>query len=326
MKKLFLLIILFTSVYFFYSYNSFKSEILTKDEQIITIEKWDTFRSLANKLSIDKNYLKLYLKFNPPKNDLQAWNYLLEKWLNLEWVINSLKNPITTDAQIKFLEWWNIYDIDNELSKSWYIQTWDLIKLNKEKLNDFKKDFIFLKSASTLEWYLYPDTYAINPNNFNLESFIKTMLENFDKKVIKELDINPQDVDLQSNIILASILEKEEKSVKEKRIVAWILEKRLNENWFIWADATVCYPYELTFDECTPKFIWNHIDDKNDYNTRTKLWLPKTPICNPSNDSIEAVYNSKNSEYYYYLHDSNWQIHYARTNEEHIANKMLYIK
>jgi UPF0755 protein len=100
----------------------------------------------------------------------------------------------------------------------------------------------------------------------------------------------------------------------------------MKENWFIWADATVCYPYELTFLECTPEFIWNHIQVKNEYNTRTKLWLPKTPICNPSNDSIEAVYNTKDSEYYYYLHDENWQIHYARTNEEHVANKMLYIK
>jgi UPF0755 protein len=125
---------------------------------------------------------------------------------------------------------------------------------------------------------------------------------------------------------LASIVEKEEKSTKEKATVAWLLKKRLNENWFIWADATVCYPYELTFDECNPKFIWNHIQDKNNYNTRTKLGLPKTPICNPSNNSIEAVYNSKDTPYYYYLHDENWQIHYAKTNEEHVANKMLYIK
>ncbi|NDK08651.1 endolytic transglycosylase MltG, partial [Candidatus Gracilibacteria bacterium] len=73
-------------------------------------------------------------------------------------------------------------------------------------------------------------------------------------------------------------------------------------------------------------FIGNHIQDKNEYNTRNKLGLPKTPICNPSANSIEAVYNAKNTPYYYYLHDENGQIHYATTNEEHVANKMLYIK
>lgn len=326
MKKVFLLIILIIPTYFFISYQSFKSAIVTSTENIIEIKKWDTYRSLADKLNINSNYLKIYLKFNPPKNDLQAWNYKVEKWLNLEWVINSLKNPITNDLQITILEWRNIYDIDNKLSNEWLIKSWDLINLNKNNLNDLKKEYIFLKNAQTLEWFLYPDTYAINPNNFKLETFINSMLQNFDKKVIKELDINPHDEELQNNINIASILEKEEKSIKEKSLVAWILKKRLNENWFIWADATVCYPYKLTFDECTPNFIWNHISDINDYNTRTKLWLPKTPISNPSADTIEAVYNSKDSPYYYYLHDSNWQIHYAKTNEEHIANKMLYIK
>ncbi len=270
--------------------------------------------------------MKVYLKLNPPNKDLFAWNYKLKSWLNLGWVINSLSNPITNDLSLTILEWWNIYDIDVKLSKNNLIKTWELISLNKQQLDDYKKDYIFLKNALTLEWFLYPDTYSVNPNSFNLGDFVKTMLSNFDTKVIKELDINPTDTDLQNNLILASIVEKEEKSIKEKARVAWILKKRMKENWFIWADATVCYPYEVTFDECTPKFIVNHIDDKNEYNTRTKLGLPKTPICNPSNDSIEAVYNTKDTPYYYYLHDSNWQIHYARTNEEHVANKMLYIK
>lgn len=326
MKKLILLIILIVPIYFVYSYNSFKSTILTSEEQTLEIKKWDTYRSLANKFDLNANYLKAYLKLNPPSKDLQAGNYKLKKWLNIDGVIESLKNPITNDKQITILEWWNIYDIDNLLSKDDYIKAWDLISLNKEKLDKYKKEYAFLSSTETLEWFLYPDTYSINPNNFKLEDFIKTMLQNFDKKVITELEINPKDTDLYDNIILASIVEKEEKSVKEKATVAWVLKKRMKENWFIWADATVCYPYELTFDECTPAFIWNHIQDNNEYNTRNKLWLPKTPICNPSANSIEAVYNAKNTPYYYYLHDENWQIHYATTNEEHVANKMLYIK
>ncbi|MFA5917008.1 MAG: endolytic transglycosylase MltG [Candidatus Gracilibacteria bacterium] len=326
MKKLILLIIILVPIYFVYSYNSFKNTILTPKEQVLEIKKGDSYYSLASKFDLNSYYLKVYLKLNPPAKDLQAGNYKLKTGLNITQVINSLKNPITNDKQITILEGRNIYDIDNELSKNSFIQTGDLINLNKEKLSNFKKEFVFLSNAETLEGFLYPDTYSINPNNFKLEDFVKTMLTNFDKKVIQELEINPNDTNLQNNLILASIVEKEEKSTKEKATVAGLLKKRLNENWFIGADATVCYPYELTFDECNPKFIGNHIQDKNNYNTRTKLGLPKTPICNPSNNSIEAVYNSKDTPYYYYLHDENGQIHYAKTNEEHVANKMLYIK
>ncbi|NDK08153.1 endolytic transglycosylase MltG, partial [Candidatus Gracilibacteria bacterium] len=285
MKKLILLIILIVPIYFVYSYNSFKSTILTSEEQTLEIKKGDTYRSLANKFDLNANYLKAYLKLNPPSKDLQAGNYKLKKGLNIDGVIESLKNPITNDKQITILEGWNIYDIDNLLSKDDYIKAGDLISLNKEKLDKYKKEYAFLSSTETLEGFLYPDTYSINPNNFKLEDFIKTMLENFDKKVITELEINPKDTDLYDNIILASIVEKEEKSVKEKATVAGVLKKRMKENWFIGADATVCYPYELTFDECTPAFIGNHIQDKNEYNTRNKLGLPKTPICNPSANS-----------------------------------------
>ncbi len=32
------------------------------------------------------------------------------------------------------------------------------------------------------------------------------------------------------------------------------------------------------------------------------------------------------SSYYYYLHDANGKIHYAKTLEEHNTNKNLYLK
>ena len=222
-------------IYFVYSYNSFKNAILTPKEQILEVKKWETYRSFAEKFDLNANYLKVYLKLNPPKHDLQAGNYKLEKWLNLTQVINSLKDPVANDKQITILEWWNIYDIDNLLEKSGYIKTWELIAINKEKLADYKKEYKFLAKAETLEWFLYPDTYSINPNNFKLEVFVKTMLSNFDTKVIKELEIKANDADLQNNLILASIVEKEEKSVKEKATVAWVLKKRMVEKWFIWA-------------------------------------------------------------------------------------------
>ncbi len=326
MKKILVLIIVIGVSYFYFWYKSFKSDIIVKKWQILEIKKWETYRDLSEKFKLNKNYFKFYLKFNPPTNSLQAWSYKLKDNLDIWWIINSLKKPITTDKIITILEWWNIYDIDDYLWKNWLIKPWELLKLNNEKLWDFKNDFSFLKKSISFEWFLYPDTYYVNPNNFSLNNFINKMLTNFDNRVIKDLDISVDSINLLDTVNLASIVEKEEKSVKEKLVVAWILKKRLVEDWYIWADATVCYPYKLIFSECNPKFIVNHIDDKNDYNTRTKMWLPKTPICNPSADSIEAVINSKKTPYYFYLHDSDWKIHYASTNEEHIANKQLYIK
>ncbi len=91
------------------------------------------------------------------------------------------------------------------------------------------------------------------------------------------------------------------------------------------ADATVCYAYELPHAECTPRFIAAHITLDTPYNTRRKLGLPPTPIASFSRETFLAVVFAENSQYYYYLHDASGVIHYARTLDEHNANKRQYL-
>ena len=312
--KLLIWIIVIIWIIKYNSYSNFKNEILINENNTIKINKWETFYSLSNKLDISKNNLKVYLKFNKPDYNLQAWEYNITSWSKISDIIESLKNPVINEEKITILEWWNIYDIDDLLTNKWLIKKWD-----------------FINNWWDLEWMFYPDTYNINKSNFNLDIFVKKVLNNFDNKVRNKL---PKEIwynkeKLEELLILSSIVEKEANqrdNPEEISIIAWILKKRLEENWFIWADITVCYPYKLTSKECTPSFIWKHINDKNDYNTRTKLWLPKSPIWNPSWKTINATYNYKKTPYYYYLHDNYWRIHYAKDNNEHINNKNKYLK
>jgi UPF0755 protein len=94
----------------------------------------------------------------------------------------------------------------------------------------------------------------------------------------------------------------------------------------IGADITVCYPFKLTSEEC--KFVvTKYINTKNDYNTRTKRGLPKTPISNPSYDTIEATLNDTDTKYYFYLHDTvTGKIYYGVTNAEHEKNKRNHLR
>jgi UPF0755 protein len=120
---------------------------------------------------------------------------------------------------------------------------------------------------------------------------------------------------------LASIVEKEEKNKEERATVAWILKKRLDNDWNIGADITVCYPHKLTGEECK-MVVSKYIREKSEYNTRTMIWLPKTPIWNPSFDSINATLNYNRTDFWFYLHNvSTWKIYYASSNAEHESNK-----
>lgn len=321
--SIFFLFILFIFISYFHSI----SKSLVNEDLNLKIEAWENFYSLSDKFDINNIFLKIYLKLNKPAKSLQAWVYKLETWDNLVSIISKLQWKIySKEINLTLLEWRNIYDIDSYLYNKGFIKEWEFI----EKTTNYSKNLItrysFLQNSISLEWFLYPDTYSIEEGNFDLDVFINRLLDNFKTKVYNKILFNFGNKEILDIINLSSIVEKEERNSTEKAIVAWILKKRLEENWYLGADATVCYPHKATREICTPSFVVNHIYEKNSYNTRTLLWLPSTPISNPSLETIEATINSKVTPYYYYLHDNDWKIHYATTNLEHERNKALYLK
>lgn len=319
--KLIIWIFIISGVIFYINYKDFINETLTENKTI-SIKSWDNIvSSLTRELWFDNFYFKVYLNLNPDKKiEVQVWEYRLLKWENIDSIIKTINYwSMSIDKKLTLLEWWNIFDIDEYLTNQNLINPWEFISEAKN-IKNYKSDFSFLENALTLEWYFYPDTYFVNPNNFSLQDLNKKMLENFKQKVYISLLSTLTKKQIDEVVILASILEREERNIAEKSTVAGILLKRYKENWMIGADITACYAYELTSEECKMQ-LSNYIYEKNEYNTRTKTWLPKTPINNPSFESVKATLNPKSTPYYYYLHDKNGKVYYAKTNEEHVENK-----
>lgn len=305
------------------NYQSFKTKKIVKKTSYIEINRWDNFKSLSNKIEwINDFYLWIYLNKNIPNYELQAGKYKVNTWATISEIIENLNKPVFTEEKITFLEWWNIYDIDDYLNYKWFINKWDYIDYvtNIQKIKALSRFYNFIKNQKTLEWYLYPDTYKIT-TPLKINKLVIKQLDNFENKVYNKILTKYDNKTIEDIINLASIVEKEEKNPKEKSTVAWILKKRLNSGWKIWADITVCYPHKLTSEECK-MVVSKYINEKNEYNTRTMLWLPKTPIWNPSFETINATLNDKKTNYWFYLHNvKSWKIYYWETNAEHEANK-----
>lgn len=324
--KLMIWLTIIISIVFYYQYSQFKTEVINKEEQIIKITEDDNFYNLWEKFWINNFYYKIYLKNNTPDFELQQARYLIPKDANIEQIIKSLKTPITPEEiNITVLEGWNIFDTDEMLTKKGLIGKWEYIKYteNIEKIVALTKFFPFIEWLTSLEGFLYPDTYTIDTSNFKINNFVILQLETFENKVYNKLFKNTQisTSDQQDVINLAAIVEKEERNPNEKSTVAGILKKRLNAGWMIGADITVCYPHRLTSQECK-LVITKYIAEKSDYNTRTKRGLPKTAIGNPSFETINATLNDKDTPYWFYLHNiKSWKVYYWKTNAEHTANK-----
>ncbi|NTV22201.1 MAG: endolytic transglycosylase MltG [Candidatus Yonathbacteria bacterium] len=201
------------------------------------------------------------------------------------------------------------------------ITSYQIADILEKKLPSFPRE-AFLTLAETEEGYMFPDTYQFLPNVLP-EEIIREMQRTFDRKVISALaeDITSSDRTLSDVIIMASIVEKEAITYKDKRMVAGILWKRIDIDMPLQVDAPFQYEIGKSTFELTRKDLMND----SDYNTYTRKGLPIGPIANPGLESIEATLNPIPSNYLFYLSDYHSQMHYSATYQEHMGYKAMYL-
>lgn len=180
----------------------------------------------------------------------------------------------------------------------------------------------FIKSAGDQEGFLFPDTYFF-AEGVTAADVQTRMRANFDKK-IKPLatDIEKSGHTLREIITMASIIEKEVASEEDRAIVSGILWKRIGRSMPLQVDATFMYLLNKKSSELTQ----TDLQMKSPYNTYRNKGLPPGPIGNPGISAINAALNPKASPYLYYLSDTSGITHYAKTFDEHKANKEKYLR
>jgi UPF0755 protein len=313
-------------VFFLYYFFSSTGSVLVP-KGTYRIDTGMVFSTLNDELSlgIGPTRYKVWLSFFAPKlPNLQVWEYRTDTPMRLsEFLTSTLKKPVHSDITITILPGWNMYDIDAYLASKNISKIGEFISAATINFRLYQEKYKFLTWVNSLEGFLYGDTYRIAKSAWATE-IIDVMLREFDKK-IGESYIAQWSTAYQK-LILASIVEREERVLAVKPIVAGILAKRITEGIAIGADATVCTGYAKTQKECTPEFIGSVIGDEHPYNTRRKRGYPPTPISNITENSWSAAVSPESSPYYYYLHDSDGRIHYGRTLDEHNVNKNKYIQ
>jgi len=327
-RRILLLLIIF-GIYIF-------TKKITLDAKI-TIESGESTAKIFNELStIEKIRMKLYIKtHNIDFSKLEAGSYTFSGTYNkTEFVANILKGSEKDYLRLTILEGRSIYDIDEALARKWYITGGDFVKYvtNTNNITQLQTSYKFLENSAlwilnselkTLEGFLYPDTYNVDKNKPLIPQLVSKQLQTFQSRVRSKVS---EPTDFYKTMILASVVEKEERNNDNKATVAGIFLKRL-EIWMkIDADITLCYGLKTSYTSCTPAVIGRNVNDANNtYNTRAVRWLPPTTICNPTRESINAVINPQTSDYLYYLHDMEGNIHYGSSLEEHNTNKNKYL-
>lgn len=282
----------------------------------------------AQKLDIVDWRYRLYVKFFAPKVTIRAGYYETTEAMTLEQFLTTgleKTTPTASEITLTFLPGWNIWDMDAYLASKSLVPAGEFVATLQKNFIQYQADFSFLSGAKSVEGFLVPDTYRVY-KTADADMIARTLLKEFQKKYANQytaLDASTA----YKKLILASIVEREERSKANRPIVAGILEKRTREGIAMGADATVCYGFEKTQKECTPAFVASVIaDHSNPYNTRKTLGYPPTPISSISESSWQAALTPESSPYYYYLHDNDGIIRYAKTLAEHNANVQKYLR
>lgn len=270
------------------------------------------------------SFLKFYAIVSRNYAKLQAGNYEVSQSMSVADIVGKFISGDVVKNTITVIEGWNAKDLATYLEDKKLYTKKDFTDAIK---SDFSSDFPFLKEKPKglgLEGYIFPDTYYVG-EKATAKDFLKITLANFDKKLSPELrqEIARQHKSIFDVITMASILEKEVKSLDDKKIVAGILWKRINEGVPLQVDATVNY----ATGKSDKKVALKDTQINSPYNTYKYYGLPLGPISNPGMESILAAVYPKKTNYWYYLSaDGTGKTIFSKTLEEHNTAIAKYFK
>lgn len=290
----------------------------------VEIKSGETLESIINNLVKAgvlkenwKTYFEIYMKLNRLAPKIQAGTYNIPMNLNIKElasIIQSSKDQsvwVTIPEGLRKDEIANIFE--NEFKKV------NNDKFSSEKFLQLTTDISFINTLGLtyqiddLEGYLFPDKYSFSVTT-TAEDVLGVMLTNFNRKVGKK--------DSYQDIIIASMVEREGYDDEDRPMIADIIKRRYAEGWLLQIDSTLLY-YKKDW-----KTVITNTDKQNDnpYNTYKKQGYPPTPICNPGLSAINATRAPKSNSYYYYIHDKEGNVHFAKTLDEHNRNIQTYLR
>ena len=271
----------------------------------------------------DATIWKIYLKLNPGVPSPKAGRHQLSGSMTIPQLIKALADkPMSTDVPLTMVEGWRLRDADAALAEKKLIAPGAYIKAAQSpKGYDIK---FSIPDGATLEGYLMPETYMIRAGRLDVRKLIQRQLDKFHERFVEphRAEIKKSGRSLRTLVVMASLLEREERTVKNRPDVAGVLYKRLDARTPLGVDATSRYTIKNWNDR---RAFLKKLRDKSDpYNTRMKVGLPPGPIGAPSLDALQAAMRPKKNRFWYYLHDRKGRIHFARTLKGHEANRRRY--
>ena len=292
--------------------------------QIVTIEEGASVEQIANLLESKKLIrsawaFKLYVSSKEVRDALQAGTYSLEPSQSVPEIVAQLTHGKIATSLVTILPGQNLDQIRKRLLKDGFSEADVASALNARNYAG-NPALVDKPSGSSLEGYLYPDSFQKNSNTTAARVVIQS-LEAMQARLTPDLRsaFAKQGLSTYQAIILASIVEKEVSHSSDRTQVAQVFLKRLRTNVRLQSDATAAYGALL--DGKAPSLTY-----ESPYNTYNNAGLPPTPISNVTNSSLQAVANPAGTDWLYFVSGDDGTTYFSKTLDEHERNIQQYCR
>ena len=335
MKKVTLIYITIPFMLLLYSYSYYNTmhrdnTNFDEDSIFLYINSSDSIVNILDtinkKIKFPKTFLKAAKRMDYIEN-VKSGRFRVYKGSGNKEIINSLKFN-NTPIIVTFNNQERIQDLAGSISKQISADSLSLLNAFLEKnflmengFNNFNLISMYIPNSYEFFWNVEPkifrDKMLEEYNNFWNEDRIEKA---------KSIGLSKTEV-----IALASIVQKESVKLDERPVIARVYLNRLKKKMKLQADPTIIYSiksYYNNFDTIIRRVLYRDLKLNSLYNTYKIKGLPPGPISMPDISSIDAVLNSRNHNYIFFVADPyNPGYHlFASKLSQHNKNRRVYTR
>ena len=276
--------------------------------------------------SLDKNNIITSTSaFNFLANSMGYWDkikpgkYEISKGSSLLGIVRMLRNGQQSPVDLVITKFRTKEDFARFAAARFEFDSLEMIKFlnNPDSMKKFNAD------TTTAFCQILPDKYRYFWNSSPSVVYRKLFNEstkfwNKERKAKAEtLSLSPSEV-----YTLASIIEEETTNNEEKDTIASVYLNRLKKGMPLQADPTLKYAVR---NFSLKRIAGDILQVASPYNTYRTKGLPPGPICTPSKITIDAVLNSAQTNYLYFVANRGLTGHlFSQSFEEHVKKASAY--
>jgi UPF0755 protein len=250
--------------------------------------------------------IRLWLRLFARNQKFKAGDYRFKSPISPREIISKLVRGDIATREFTIPEGYNQYDIARVLAGLQGLKEVpsekpeDTLKLlsNASLIADLDPE------ATTLEGYLFPDTYEYSAVTTRGQ-MVEAMVKRFRKVYTPEMQKRAAEMGMTTRQVmtLASLIEKEAKVDRERELISSVFHRRLKLGIPLACDPTLIYA-ALLAGKYRGKIYQSDLDRDSPYNTYKRAGLPPGPIASPGLRSIEATLNPAETDYLYFVVDA----------------------